>query len=289
MKKSFVILAALIVLMKISSGFAQENNYKEITLKPYDKVRQGGTIFINIKSPEKLKKPTFTYKNKTYELFKNGENLYSGMLGISALEKPGTYKISMTDKSGSLNDNAFIQVTEHDFPDQNIVLTNKMSGLSASAEELKKIGEAKRKLTKEFRGLTPPYDSPAEGCINSIFGVRRLYNGKFSGNYHKGVDIKADEGIPVKAITSGKVIFSEDFRLHGTSIAVDHGQGLVSLYIHLSKVEVEAGDIVEAGQKIGEVGETGFATGPHLHWGLYVNGTPVDPMTDWIKPVKICM
>lgn len=281
MKKSFLIAAALFILLKTGICLAEQEKY--------DEVKQGKTYFINIKSSEKLKNPTFVFKNKKYKLFNEGENKYSGYLGIDALEKPGTYKITLTDETGSLNDNKLIKVISYKFPSQNIALSKQTEGLTATAHELSQINKMKNTITDKFYGAVPPYNSPTPGCINSVFGIKRFYNGKFSGNFHKGIDVKANKGIPVNSITGGRVIFGEFFRLHGGSVAVDHGQGVVSLYIHLSKINVKAGENVVAGQKVGEVGSTGFATGPHLHWGLYINGTPVDPMTDWIKSVKICM
>lgn len=320
MKKSFILIAALAVLLKISVSFAeqekavldslkkgpakieivkiavsrsQSNNeskkHKNISLKPSDGVKQGGTVFIEIMSSEELLNPVFEFKGKKYTLFSRGNNKYTGFLGINALEDPGTYQISMRDETGNLNDNAFVKVVPQEFPNQYLTVTKGMAGLTATAHEINQINRMKITVTEDFWGDAPPYDNPTQGCINSVYGVKRYYNGKFSGNYHKGIDIKANNGTPVKSITRGKVIFAEMFRLHGGSVAVDHGNGLVSLYIHLSKIDVKPGEEVIAGQKVGEVGSTGFATGPHLHWGLYINGTPVDPMTDWIKPATICM
>ncbi len=295
---ALLIFTAIFILKKYS--FAEDSiskeaikpvnteYYKEISIKPFNKVKQGQTVFIKIKSSKKLKNPVFNFKNRNYRIFKSGKNEYTGLLGINALEKPGQYKITMHDKTGYLNDKAFIKVISEKYPKQNIILTKRMSGLSATRYELNKIGKAKYLVTNKKLRSTFPYNSPADGCISSVFGLKRYYNGKFSGNYHKGVDIKATKGQPVKSIAGGKIIFAEFFRLNGGSVAVDHGQGLISIYIHLSKIDVKAGEIVKAGQKIGEVGQTGFATGPNLHWGLYVNGTPVDPMTDWIKHGKMC-
>lgn len=320
MKKPFIIIAAMLVLLKISTSFADQEKTlsdalkkgpvkfeqvkiavnkpkskneskkrRNISVKPADKVVQGGTVFIEVETPEELKNPVFTYKGRTYRLFSRGDKKYAGYLGIGALEKPGKYAVSMSDETGNLNDETHINIVSKDFPNQYLTVTKGMAGLRATNHELRQIGRMKRTLSEDFLGSMPPYNSPAQGCINSIFGVKRYYNGQFSGNYHKGIDIKADKGTPVNSITAGKVIFADMFRLHGGSVAVDHGNGVVSLYIHLSKIDVKAGDMVAAGQKVGEVGATGFATGPHLHWGLYVNGTAVDPMTDWIKPAKICM
>lgn len=287
-----LLLIALLVIFSLNTGcFAQNTEHKEISVTPFDEVKQGQTVFIEIKTSKELKDPVFIFRNKTYKIFKTGKNKYTGLLGINTLEKPGKYKIFMNDKSGHLNDRAFISVITKGHPKQYITVTKKMGGLRATAHEMRQIGKAKYILTSEKLRTNPPYNSPANGCINSVFGVRRYYNGEFSGNYHKGVDIKAPTGEPVRTITDGKVIFAENadkFRLHGGSVAVDHGHGLVSLYIHLSRIDVKEGDVVKTDQKIGEVGMTGFATGPHLHWGLYVNGTPVDPMQGWIKPVNLC-
>lgn len=289
MKKAFILLAVLTFFIKISLYISQAQAIdSEISLKPLQEIKQGHTVFIDLKSANKLVNPVFEFKGKKYKLFNRGENKYTGLLGIDALEKAGVYEISLHDDTGSLNQKAQVKILSGKFPVQNIIVSKQTQGLTATAHELSQIGKMKNTITDESLAGIMPFNSPTEGCINSVYGLQRNYNGKFSGNYHKGIDIKAAKGVPVKSIAGGKVIFAEFFRLHGGSVAVDHGQGLVSIYIHLSKIDAKSNQIVTAGQKIGEVGSTGFATGPHLHWGLYVNGTPIDPMTNWIKPVKIC-
>lgn len=288
----FLSIFFLITVFCINSGcFAVNSEKIQIITTSENQAKQGETFFIKIKSEYNLKNPVFKFKNKTYNIFKTKKNEYTGLLGINTLEKPGRYKISIYDKTGKLNDKIYISVIKKDYPSQNIRVTKGMASLRATAHELNLIGKAKRTLSHEKLRTSPPYNSPTDGCINSVFGLRRFYNGKFSGNYHKGVDIKSATGETVRTITDGRVIFAEGddkFRLHGGSVAIDHGQGLMSLYIHLSKITVKEGEMVKANQKIGEVGMSGFATGPHLHWGLYVNGTPVDPMQGWIKPVNLC-
>jgi murein DD-endopeptidase MepM/ murein hydrolase activator NlpD len=119
---------------------------------------------------------------------------------------------------------------------------------------------------------------PVDGCQNSLFGVQRLHNGKRTGNYHRGADQSGAEGTPVRAAASGAVVIATTaFKMNGGTVGLDHGQGLTSHYIHLSSVAVEEGQRVKQGDVIGAIGSTGFATGPHLHWGTVVHGTPVDP------------
>jgi murein DD-endopeptidase MepM/ murein hydrolase activator NlpD len=113
--------------------------------------------------------------------------------------------------------------------------------------------------------------------------VRRYYNGVFAQDYyHRGVDYAAPTGSPVVSPAAGRIGLvgrvSEGFELHGNTIGIDHGQGVLSIMIHLSRIDVNEGDFVQAGQVIGAVGSTGASTGPHLHWGLYVNGIAVDPV-----------
>jgi murein DD-endopeptidase MepM/ murein hydrolase activator NlpD len=129
--------------------------------------------------------------------------------------------------------------------------------------------------------------SPTPDCQISPFGVKRYHNGVYINDYHKGVDLRSPQGRPIKAITDGVVkVAAPQFRLHGGTVGLDHGQGLSSVYIHMSKVAVKTGQAVKKGDVIGYVGSTGFATGPHLHWGLYAGGVPVDP-DQWI-PVPRC-
>ncbi|HEX4809164.1 MAG TPA: M23 family metallopeptidase, partial [Bryobacteraceae bacterium] len=138
-----------------------------------------------------------------------------------------------------------------------------------------------RKEVGPKRYWTEPLQLPVPGCMTSLFGVTRYHNGKPTGDYHAGIDQRGAAGTPIHAIAAGTVKIVEPYNLRGGTVAIDHGQGLESIYLHMSKFAVKEGDEVGRGDVIGYIGSTGRATGPHLHWTLYANGEAVNPL-QWV-------
>jgi len=144
--------------------------------------------------------------------------------------------------------------------------------------ELARIAAA-RALVTDADGWRQPFRWPATGRISGLFGAQRIYRGE-PGAYHSGTDIARPTGTPVAAPADGVVILAADrpFTLEGTLLMIDHGQGLNSAFLHLSRIDVRVGDHVRQGQIVGAVGMTGRATGPHLHWSLRWRDARLDPM-----------
>lgn len=150
--------------------------------------------------------------------------------------------------------------------------------LAMRRPELRQIAAARAKVTGAG-GWRQSFQWPRIGRISGLFGSQRLYQG-VPGAYHGGIDIAGATGEPVVAPADGVVILAaaQPFTLEGNLLMIDHGHGLSSAFLHLSRIDVKEGDAVRQGQRIGAIGATGRATGPHLHWGLRWNEARIDPL-----------
>ncbi|MCU0527020.1 MAG: M23 family metallopeptidase [Elainella sp. Prado103] len=223
--------------------------------------------------------PTVTLGQKTYPMFSLGHNRYRALLPTTPLDKPGqlTLQINAAGQTQTLTTN----LRDREFPTQSIWL-GEGGGPEGTDYEFDRVDAFKALVSpdKFWRGA---FLRPSEGEVSTIYGVQRYYNGEFASDYyHRGVDYAAGTGSPVIAPAAGRVALvgrvESGFELHGNTIGIDHGQGVLSIFLHLSRIDVAEGDMVQAGQRIGAVGSTGISTGPHLHWGLYVQGVSVDPV-----------
>lgn len=238
------------------------------------------SVVINQDNPGDTNNPTVAVGEKTYPVFEIAPNQYRAFIPTTPLEKAGarTLRISGDGQPQNLP----IQVRKRTFPVQRINLPPGKAGLEATDLELKRVAAFKALQTPQ-KYWSGAFLAPNAARTSTPYGVRRYYNGKFADDYyHRGLDYAGAAGSPVIAPASGRVALvgtvSQGFRVHGNVIGIDHGQGVTSIFMHLSRINVKEGDFVKAGQKIGAVGATGAATGPHLHWGLYVNGLCVDPI-----------
>jgi murein DD-endopeptidase MepM/ murein hydrolase activator NlpD len=123
----------------------------------------------------------------------------------------------------------------------------------------------------------PPFSLPVDGQITSFFGLRRFEN-EDHFRAHNGIDIAVPDGTPIHAAAPGKVVNTGNYFYTGKTVFIDHGHGLVTVYAHLHRIDVRRGQNLRQGQILGLSGRTGLVTGPHLHWGVVLNGVRVNPM-----------
>ena len=245
--------------------------------------RLGDTISVVIQTENAGEAPpTVSMQQQTYPTFPIGQNRFRALLPTTPLDKPGTWDLKVAAGDAGAK-NLSLQVNGRSFPTQRIRIRSSSSGgLQATQHELSRV-KAFRQLVTPQKFWNGAFIRPNRGRISTVYGVRRYYNGVFANDYfHRGLDYAGGMGSPVFAPAAGRVALvgrvSDGFRLHGNTIGIDHGQGVTSVFLHLSRIDVREGDVVEPGQVIGAIGSTGASTGPHLHWGLYVNGKSVDPL-----------
>ncbi|MGL4883360.1 MAG: M23 family metallopeptidase [Waterburya sp.] len=240
--------------------------------------QQGDTISVVVTTDTPNSTPTVTVDQKNYPVFEqNGK--YRALIPTSPLNTPG--EMTATIQGDGQTSNIGIWLKSRTFPIQRITLTGSASR-PATQTELDAVVEFKKLVTPQ-KFWSGSFIRPNAAQVSTGFGVRRYYNGVFADDYyHKGVDYAGATGSPVVAPAAGQVRLvgreNEGFHVHGNVVGIDHGQGVLSIFMHLQDINVVEGAMVKAGQQIGTVGATGASTGPHLHWGLYVNEVSVDPV-----------
>ncbi len=212
----------------------------------------------------------------TIHLFPQTEGPALGLMPVPVLTKPGEYTLEYLDDKDVVVHKTVVNVADAHYQRQNITIAPAVAGLKASPGEQQTVGDF-RKTVSDIRYWAEPLTPPVHGCLTSPFGVMRLQNGKPTGDFHAGVDQRGAAGTPIHPITAGVVKLVKKYNLRGGTVAVDHGQGMESIYLHMSGFAAKEGQKVTPADVIGYVGATGRATGPHVHWTLYVHGEAMNP------------
>ncbi|WP_243287122.1 M23 family metallopeptidase [Geothrix terrae] len=197
------------------------------------------------------------------------------VVGIPLSAKPGRQEIEVEGRSIPFT------IRPKRYPEQRIRLKDERQ-VTPNAEDEARIAREQALMGPAWKawpeGLVPTlrFQQPTPGGLTSSFGLRRIFNGQPRAP-HAGLDIQAPAGQAVRAPAAGMVVLTGDFFFSGNAVFLAHGEGVVSLFAHLSKITVTQGQVVKPGDLLGEVGMTGRATGPHLHWSLSLNNARVDP------------
>ena len=214
-------------------------------------------------------------------LFKQSNGEWLGLMPIPANLAPGAAQVAFLSPMQQEEQTAGLTVLDAHFATQNVNLAPGIANLHNSPEEVELLKGFRANLT-EMRYWQDRFVEPVDGCMVSPFGVKRYRNHKPTGDYHGGVDLRSPEGAPVRAATDGTVKLAQLITVLGNAVGIDHGQGVETLYMHMSKLAVEPGAAVKQGDVIGYVGTTGRSSGPHLHWTVYVNSVQVNP-AQWVR------
>ncbi len=226
--------------------------------------------------------PRGKFLEASIPFFKKSEKEYFTILGIDMAQSPGVYPLEVVwDGCDDCPMARYeIEVISSSFGTQTLSLPKGMVDLDPPA--LARVEREKKQLQSVFVGRLGQklwdgsFIVPVQGKILNTFGFKRILNGQVR-NQHSGEDIGAPMGTPVLATNRGKVVVIGEFYFNGHSVIVDHGFGFFTMYFHLLSIAVTEGQIVERGEILGQVGQSGRATGPHLHWGAKLNGARINP------------
>lgn len=220
--------------------------------------------------------PKASWQGKPVLVVKDQDARWLAIVGIPLTVKPGT-----AQQVSSGGRNLPFVVGDKKYPEQRITLKNQRQ-VNPNPDDLKRIEQELDVQVRAYRTFSPVtpsnllLDKPVDGPLSSKFGVRRFFNGE-ERNPHAGLDFAVPAGTPIKSPAAGKVILIGNYFFNGNTVFVDHGQGFISMFCHMSKIDVKVGDAVPRGGVVGRVGSTGRATGPHMHWNVSLNDARVDP------------
>ncbi|MGB3276272.1 MAG: peptidoglycan DD-metalloendopeptidase family protein [Castellaniella sp.] len=226
---------------------------------------------------EAAQAPQARYADRRVMVVRDSDQRWIALVGIPLDTKPGRRTLQVQGRP-----DAAFEVRSKTYAAQHITLKNRRQ-VTPYPDDLKRIERELALQTAAYRtyrdGVVPSnvlLDRPVGGRLSSPFGLRRFFNGQ-ERNPHSGLDFAVPTGTPVKAPAAGRVVLVGDYFFNGKTVFVDHGQGFISMFCHLSAIDVKVGDDVARGAIVGKVGATGRATGPHLHWNVSLNDARVDP------------
>jgi len=234
----------------------------------------GGVALVSIQA---VRNPVASFKgNRVLVIPTDIENQWRAVVGIPLSYEPGSYQLDL-DSGQRVN----FQVKSKQYESQYLTIANRRQ-VNPSEDDLIRIRRESTEMNRVYRSWTDSiapvtqFQLPVEGPISSTFGLRRFFNQQ-PRNPHAGLDIAGPEGLAIKAAGTGIVAATGNYFFNGNTVLIDHGQGVITMYCHMSRIDVKPGDQASQGDVIGAVGETGRVTGPHLHWSVSINNVRVDP------------
>lgn len=269
---------AALVAVALASASPAETPVAAMTVElPRASAVPGGVMLFGLPGATQAP-PVVTFEGERAMVLRDGD-AWTAVVGIPLQRPPGPAELIVNRGDGAPERIAF-EVSAKDYTVQRLTVAPKHVDLSQQdAERVLVERERLAALLATFSPESPAtlqLRQPVPGRRSSSFGLRRFFNDQ-PRNPHTGMDIAAASGTAIVAAADARVIDTGDYFFNGNTVLLDHGQGMLTLYCHLSRIRVQVGQRVRAGETIGEVGATGRVTGPHLHWGVTLNRTMVDP------------
>jgi murein DD-endopeptidase MepM/ murein hydrolase activator NlpD len=247
----------------------------------------GGPVLFEVKAPAHLDSLTGTWLGHQITFnYSPSNRSWFALAGVTFETAPGSYALELNAERAAGGEpvkfSRKFEVERARYPQIKVELTVEKKFTEPSPEQLAQIQEDQKTKQEYLNRVTPDrewngnFTAPAHAEISDVFGSQRIFNGK-AQRPHYGLDFRVPTGTPVAAMNGGTVLIARFLYYEGNCVFIDHGQGLLTLYFHLSELKVKEGDLVKRGQEIGLSGGTGRATGPHLHVAVRWQGDYLDP------------
>jgi murein DD-endopeptidase MepM/ murein hydrolase activator NlpD len=276
----------LVAIMLGLSAPAQVRGQKWNALWEPTKLVNGSPIIFRVTAPSQVTELHGNFLGQDF-LFRSSKSCHCwyAFAGVSLATKPGAYTLHVEGKGPGEKEAAMsyvVAVAAAHYPTSALKVASGF--VEPPKETLARIEEDQATKKKVFATTLPEtrwsgrFQPPAEAEMSGVFGSARVFNG-VKKSQHTGLDFRVTTGTPISATNGGTVVLARPLYFEGNCVIIDHGQGLLTLYLHLSEFKVKEGDAVEKGQMLGLSGGTGRATGPHLHFAVRWRGEYLDPRT----------
>jgi hypothetical protein len=274
----YLLFLAILLTVLLLPGGASSLSTVDITVTP-STIGQGEVALVTVRP--KSMRPQIIWMEKEISMVYNQNELWAGFIGADLTTDPGRYKLQIGYADNAKPDFIPITVRSKDHGIRRVTVPKEMVELDPDTLErvLREIDTVKQAFMRssEHPLWWGRWARPIPGKVVSPFGCKNIVN-DMERSPHSGVDLKAAVGTLIKATNRGIVALVAEHFFSGKSIIIDHGAGIFSMYFHLSHISVRVGELVEKGHPIGLSGSSGRVTGPHLHFGIRLNGRRINPL-----------
>jgi murein DD-endopeptidase MepM/ murein hydrolase activator NlpD len=283
--KSVLLWIGVSVLCAVGEPLPTKPKSWDVRWQP-TKIVNGAPVLLQVTVPAGVKSLSGTWLGReVYFSRRSGRQFWYGLAGVSLETTSGRYPLTLEaiDASGrKLTVERTIPVEKAKYPSIAVKVAKKFT--EPDPEQLKQITADKATKEETFKHIEPErlwagdFEPPVKAPISDVFGTGRTFNGKVQSR-HQGLDYAVPAGTAVDAVNEGTVLLARPLYFEGNCVVLDHGQGLLTIYMHLSDIKVKEGESVKRGEELGLSGGTGRATGPHLHIAVRWQGIYLDPAT----------